>query len=277
MLTKTTTRKALFLIFFILFMAATKTMAQDEENTDEGSFEHNRSFYFGIHAGVVKDFGKQANYFRGLNPVFNIDILLSIPQVQSELYNRTGMNYTYKEAPGVMQYNVAIGPGVDLLYDAGDINYILSATTSKLTTSGVFTLGAINPANPYGEDLIKTETIEGVERRTWVKAGMQFKNAINERSDFYFELAPMLFFQKAVKNTVSIEGLNYSILVQNPGNVPVRTSYMGYGLNLGLGVLTRFKGNRMLQFGVNGSFSKLKMVNISKLNLMAGVDLSVFL
>lgn len=277
MLTKTTTRKVLFLSFFVLFMSPLTALAQDDETAGGGSYEHTRSFYFGIHGVAVKDMGKQANFFRGLNPVFNIDMLLAIPQVQSELYNRTGMNYTYREAPGLMQYQVTIGPGVDLLYDAGDINYILSATTAKLTTSNVFTLGAINPANPYGDDLIRTQSIDGVERRTWVKLGAQFKNEINERSDFYVELAPVLFFQKAVSNTVNIEGQTYSILVQNPGNVPVRTSYMGYGLNLGVGVLTRFKGNRLLQVGLNGSLSKLNMVITNKLNPLVEGGLSVFL
>jgi len=272
MLTKTATLSNLFLSFFILF--STAVGAQDDSLS---TFEHNRRLYFGIHGAVGKDFGKQANFFRGVNETFGLQDLLAIPQVQSELQSRTNYQFTLASFPDPMHYNVVIGPGVDVLYDAGDVNFILSATSSKLTTTGVFTLSAINPSNPSGEKIIKTESIDGVERRTWVKAGAQFKNAINERSDFYIELAPTLFFQKAVKNTVSIEGVNYSILVQNPANIAVRTSYMGYGLGGGLGVLTRFKANKLLLFGINASASKLKMVNAKGLNLLVEVNLSVFL
>lgn len=274
MLTKTTTHTKLFLSFFILFLAVTETRAQDDSLS---SFEHNRRLYFGIHGSVGKDFGKQANFFRGVNETFGLKELLAIPQVQSELQSRTNYQFTLASYPDPMRYNIVIGPGVDILYDLGDVNLLLSATSCKLTTTGIFTLSAINPSNPSGEKIIKTETIEGVERRTWMKAGAQFKNAINERSDFYVELAPTLFFQKAVKNTVNIEGMNYSILVQNPANITLRTSYMGYGLGAGLGLLTKFKANKLLMFGINVSASKLKMVNAKGLSLMADINLSVFL
>lgn len=274
MLTKSTTIQKLFLSFFILSLSSFALQAQEEE--DSTAFETGRKLFFGIHAGVVKDFGKQANFFRG-NGEFGIAELLAIPQIRSELYTRTGKNFYLNQYPDPMRYNVTISPGIDILYDAGDVNFILSASSAKLSTTGIFTLAATDPSNPYGDLIIKTESISGVERRTWLKLGAQFKSEINERNDFYIELAPELFFQKAVRNTITIEGSNYSILVQNPGNVAVRTSYTGYGLSGGLGGIARFQGNKMAQFGVNLSVSKLKMISSSGLNLMLEACLSLYL
>lgn len=246
------------------------------QDGDTSLIEHTRNFYVGIHAHAVKDFGKQANFFRGYG-TFGIDDLLAIPQVQSELYTRTGKNFSLAEYPSPMRYNTGVGAGIDLLYNTGDVNLVLNGSFCKLTTSGVFTLSATDPANPAGDDIIRTQSIEGVERRTWIKAGIQIKNAINYRSDFYIELAPVFFVQRAVSNMVNIEGSTYSILVQNPGFIPVRTGYNGYGLSGGLGAQALFKSNKMVQLGVNASLSKLNMVKVKGLNLMGELYLSVFL
>lgn len=263
--------KTVFLSFLTLI---TTFYAQSQDSLDK--YQSNRNLFFGITGGAMKDFGQQGNYFRGLND-FGIVQLLAIPQVASELYNKTGKNYSLAENASLMKYNVGIGVGLNVLYKLTDVNLVASGSFTKLNTSGVFTLEAENPNNPSGEKLILTETITGTERRTWIKAGIQFRNNVNVRNDLYIELAPQAIFQKAVSNTVNIEGNTYSILVNNPGNAQINTSFFGYGLNAGIGIQTLFSKSKQTQFGVNFSASKLKMVTTSKLNYAAELYLSVYL
>lgn len=262
-----------FFCFFIIICSVNRADAQG----DSSSFERTRDLFVGIDASYVKDIGQQANYFRGYNEVFGLSQLLSIPQVKSELYTKTGRTFTLDSYPSPMRYNAGLGIGLNVLYCMADINLILNGSYSKLVTEGIFTLSAEDPANPSGDPIIKTEKISGTERRTWIKGGMQFRNEINERNDFFFELAPLFFFQKALKNEVNIEGSNYSILVNNPGYVFVQTSFVGYGLNLGVGIQTMFLKNKMTHVGVNFNASKLKMVETNKLNYILEFYLSVFL
>ena len=263
--------KGPFFCFFIILGCLSAIRAQDSL-----SFEPSRKLFFGINASAVKDFGQQANFFRGANE-FGIYELLQIPSVKSELLTKTGKNYTLADYPIPMKYNLGIGIGLNVIYCLEDINIVINGSFSKLTTSGVFTLSADDPANPFGSALIKQEKISGTERRTWLKAGIQLKNEINERNDFFIEIAPMAFFQKAVKNEVNIEGSNYSILYNNPANLTIKSSYNGYGLNLGFGIQTMFLKNKFTQVGLNLSSSKLKMMNTSKLNFTGELYLSVFL
>ncbi|HLP13164.1 MAG TPA: hypothetical protein VK177_14600 [Flavobacteriales bacterium] len=253
--------------------------AQDGEDVSvpAGDFEPTRSLFFGINANGLKDFGKQANFFRGYNEPFGLEELLNYPTVKSELYTKTNYNFTLAEYPSPMRYNFGVGAGLNLLYRLTDVNLILNGSFTKLTTAGIFTLAATNPSNPSGDDLIKTESISGIERRTWIKAGIQLRNAINNRNDFYIEFAPMAVFQRALKNEVNIEGSKYQILINYQGYIPQKTSYTGYGLNLGLGIQTLFVKNKLTQLGVNFSASKLNMVDVKGLNYAAEIYLSVFL
>ncbi len=266
--------KRRFFSFFII--VSTSVVCKSQDSTSRG-FESNRQLFVGINGSFVKDFGTQANYFRGYNEVFGLEQLLAIPSVKSELYTKTGLNYTLDEYPPVLNYNAGIGIGLNLLYDFGDVNFILNGSFSKLVTAGYFTLSTDDPANPFGNKLIKTEKISGTERRTWIKPGIQLKNEINARNSFFIEIDPLFFFQKALKNEVNIEGTTYSILVNNPANVLVKTNFIGVGLNLGFGIQTMYLKNKMSQVGVNFNASKLNMVSPSKLNYMAEIYLSVFL
>jgi hypothetical protein len=272
-LTKTT-----ILGFFIGFGSMPTAFAQDDEETPPTAkdFEPTRTLFFGINANAVKDFGQQANFFRGHN-AFGLEDLLAYPTVKSQLYTKTNYNFTLAEYPSPMHYNFGVGIGLNLLYMLPDVNFILSGSFNKLTTAGIFTISATNPSNPSGSDIIKTESISGIERRTWIKAGIQFKNEINDRNNFFIELSPITFFQKAVKNEVSIEGSIYQILTTYSGYVPQKTSYFGYGLNAGLGIQTMFIKNKLTQVGINLTAAKLTMVNLSKLNYAAELYLSVFL
>ncbi|HYG51196.1 MAG TPA: hypothetical protein VD905_09855 [Flavobacteriales bacterium] len=270
--------KSTILSFFILFGSTTTLRAQDEETpAPAADFEPTRSLFFGINANGLKDFGKQANFFRGYNEPFGLIELLAYPTVKSELYAKTNYNFTLAEYPSPMIYNFGIGAGLNVMYMLPDVNLILNGSFTKLTTAGIFTLSATNPSNPSGDDIIKTESISGIERRTWIKAGLQLRNEINARNDFFVELAPVLYVQRALKNEVNIEGSTYSLLVNYQGYLPQKTSYTGYGFNLGFGIQTMFLKNKLTQVGVNFTGSKLNMVEVKGLNYAAELYLSVFL
>lgn len=263
--------KGPFFCFFIFIGSFTCLKAQDSL-----SFEPTRSFFLGITGSAVKDFGLQANFFRGAND-FGIYELLQIPSIRSELLAKTGKNYTLTNYPIPMKYTMGIGIGLNALYCMEDVNILINGSFTKLNTTGVFTLEADDPANPFGNTLVKNEKITGIERRTWIKAGIQLKNEINERNNFFLEFSPIVFFQRALKNEVTIEGSTYSILVNNPANLNIQTSYIGYGLNIGLGIQTVFLKNKFTQVGLNFNGSKLKMMKTSKLNYLGELYLSVFL
>ncbi len=255
---------------FNLFAPAQETV-EAKTNTDDY-----RKWHFGIGPVGVKDFGKQANYFRGYNS-FGIAELLSLTTVRNELYTKTGMNYSLNEYPGLMRYNFGIGSAVTALYHTDGINFIMSGGIAKLSTSGVFTLAATNPSNPSGDDLIKLETINGIERRTWMKAGVQFVNSLSASEEFFFEIAPSFYFQKAMKNYVVIEGSTYQLLINNPANIGVKTSYTGYGISSGLGVQKKFAGDKLVQLSANCHISRLNMLKVKGLNIMLDINLSIFL
>jgi hypothetical protein len=265
--------KGTFLCFFLIMLSLCKLKGQD----DTLSFDTDRKIFVGIDVSLVKDLGKQAYFFNGANPVFGLYELLNLPTIKSELLTKTGKNFTLASYPDLMRYNGSLGIGLNLMYCSDDINFILNGSYSKLVTAGFYTLSTEDPANPFGEPIIITESISGTERRTWLKTGVQFKNEVNQRNDFFVELAPIVFFQKALKNEVEIEGSRYSILINNPGNVAVQSSFVGYGLNLGLGMQTWFLKNKMTQVGVNFNASKLKMLVTNKLNYLCEFYLSVFL
>lgn len=260
-------------IFFLVLLLVQTGLFAQEDSLDYGN---ERRLYFGIEAGGYKDFGKQANFFRGYSD-FSIEDLLSIPQVYNELFSKYNYNYSMDEYPALMKYNFGISTGLKVLYKGDDINYTLSGHFSKLQTSGSFTLAAENPSNPSGDDIIKVQEITGVERRTWIKLGAQFKNEINSRNDFFFELGTLAIFQKAISNYAIIEGNRYSLLTNNLANLNIQTSYFGYGLNLGLGIQTIFLKNRLTQLGLNFQAAKLNMVKVKGLNYSGDLYLSVFL
>lgn len=269
-----TTIQRVLIIFIICLQGVFAVNAQDSTSFN---FTNNSKWHFGVGPVLVKDFGQQANYFRGINSSFGIEQLLALPSVKSELLNRTGYNYSLAEIPAPMRYELGFGAAVNVMYEAESVNWILSGSFIQLKTSGYFTLSAVNPSNPFGDDLIRTEVVSGLERRTWIKAGLQTRSPINEKLDFIFEFAPAYYFQKAVKNNVIIENQTYSILVQNPGNIIVRTNFNGIGINLGPGIQTRFANNRFAQFGANLLVDKLKMVDTNKLNYSLNIYLSIFI
>jgi hypothetical protein len=249
------------LVASLLIGICNSSFSQDDE--DLPVFEKRKSFYFHFKAGAGNGGHKQAEYYNGMHTAFTFVNLYSVPIIYNDINASTGYTTYLGEFPPLMRYQWSIQISGSLMYYFNPtLALYFRFNGSRNASSGLFTLYADNPANPFGEPLIFNQEMRGLELRTWYIPGIRVESEPLEKGEInpFFELGIVAGGIKPIRNEAIVEGKKYNLFTYNTNLATDTKLKPGFGLNANLGLISWIKPHMAVELSAELIWVKLRIL-----------------
>ncbi len=244
--------KLLVILFFLLGFNSL-LIAQDDED------EKSSTFFGGINVGAFFANNNTAVIYTGGNNItpYGINYILTQPYNKITFDDYFKHPYFVSELPQTPSYKAALDFGFHAGVNVDKLTAIyLDINMTQLKYEQTFTIAIDDPFNQSPEPTYEQIPIFGKEKRFNLNLGTQLSFYKQNKTTIYWSIFGNLNGVQLERNYFVINNREYEILFNNPQDITIKPSGIGFGGGTGAGLKYQVTNNILVDFTYNLYYTK---------------------